>query len=116
MRVVLDSNIYISALILPGSSAEKAILKILDRDDTLILSREIIAEILSVLSSKFSREKEELSRVAVTLSEIGELVASQQRLRVFTDDADNRILECAVSGNANAIVRQVSAYPARRKR
>jgi predicted nucleic acid-binding protein len=46
MRVVFDSNIYISALIFPGSRADKAILRILDGEDELIISRAIIKEVL----------------------------------------------------------------------
>lgn len=104
MRVVFDSNIFISALILPGSNAEKAILKIIEGDDILVISKPIICEVLSVLSSKFSRDTEELSRVAVNLSEMGEIVTPAQKLRVFSDEPDNRILECALGGNAGVIV------------
>jgi hypothetical protein len=42
--------------------------------DILVISKEIINEVLSVLSSKFSRDKEGLSHVAVVLSELGEKV------------------------------------------
>jgi uncharacterized protein len=57
-----------------------------------------------VLASKFSRDREELSRVAVLLGEMGEIVEPTARLDVFQDDTDNRILECAVEGKAEAIV------------
>ena len=104
MRVVFDTNIYISALIFPGSQAEKAILKIIEGKDTLILSREIIKEILSVLSKKFSKDREAISRVAVNLSEMGELVEPSEKTDILEDRADNRILECAAAGNAEIIV------------
>ena len=74
MRVVFDTNIFISALVISGSLAEKAILKIVEGEDTLVISKDIINEVLSVLSSKFGRDKEALSHVAVMLSELGELV------------------------------------------
>jgi putative PIN family toxin of toxin-antitoxin system len=105
VKVVFDSNIFISALVIPGSVAEKAILKIIEgKNDKLIISKEIIGEILSVLSVKFSRDKEAISRVAVHLSEIAELVHPAKRIKVFKDDPDNRILECALSGNADVVV------------
>jgi putative PIN family toxin of toxin-antitoxin system len=105
VKVVFDSNIFISALVIPGSAAEKAILKIIERkNDKLIISKEIISEVLSVLSVKFSRDKEAISRVAVHLSEIAELVYPAKRIKVFKDDPDNRILECALSGNADVVV------------
>ena len=78
--------------------------KILDGVDNLLISRLIIREVLSVLATKFSRDKEELSRVAVVLGEMGEMVEPLHRLSVFRDEPDNRILECAVEGKADAIV------------
>ena len=74
MRVVFDTNIFISALAIPGSLAEKAMLKIIEGSDILVISKDIINEVLSVLSSKFCRDREALSHVAVMLSELGGLV------------------------------------------
>lgn len=104
MRVVFDTNIFISALAIPGSSAEKAMLKVIEGGDTLIISRDIINEVLSVLSTKFSRDKEALSHVAVILSELGELVKPTQKVNIFKEDPDNRVLECAIHGKADFLV------------
>lgn len=104
MRVVFDSNIFISALILPGGMAEAAMMRIIEGNDTLAISREIIDEVLAVLARKFSRDAEALSRVAVNLASLGTLVRPVQRLKVLADGPDNRILECAVAGSAEAIV------------
>jgi putative PIN family toxin of toxin-antitoxin system len=104
MRVVFDSNILIAALLFPGGRAEAAVTRILEGRDELVLSAPILREILSVLATIFSRDKEELSRVAVVLGEMGKLVEPSRRLSVFEDEPDNRILECAVEGKAEAIV------------
>jgi putative PIN family toxin of toxin-antitoxin system len=77
---------------------------ILDGRDDLVLSPPILREILSVLARKFSRDREELSRVAVVLGEMGEIADPSRRLAVFRDEPDNRILECAVEGKAEVIV------------
>ena len=79
-------------------------LKVIEGGDILVISRDIIYEVLSVLSSKFSRDKEGLSHVAVFLSELGELVKPKQKLGIFKEDPDNRILECAIHGKANVLV------------
>jgi len=100
----MQSNIFISALVIPGSQAEKAVLRIIEGRDVLLLSKGILDELLTVLSTKFSRDKEEISRVAVILSETAEWVEPSERIKVLTDEPDNRILECAVSGDADAIV------------
>jgi putative PIN family toxin of toxin-antitoxin system len=104
MKVVFDTNIFISALVIPRSQAEKAISKIIEGDDILLISKEIIDEVLSVLSSKFSRDREALSHVAVTLSDLGELITPTKRIGILRDESDNRILECALSGHADVIV------------
>ena len=104
MRVVFDTNIFISSFVIPGSLAEQAVSRIIVGRDDLVLSGDIIREILSVLSSKFDREREALGHVAVMLSDLGEMVKPGKRVRVFRDEADNRILECAFSGRADLIV------------
>jgi len=104
MRMVFDTNIFISAYVIPGSLAEKAILKMIEGEDSLLISKDIIHEVLSVLSSKFGRDREALSHVAVTLSGLAELVKPGGRVKIFMDEPDNRILECAIYGEANLLV------------
>ena len=104
MRVVFDSNVLLAALLFPEGRAAAAVENIFDGSDDLVLSPPILREILSVLSRKFSRDREELSRVAVVLGEMGEIVDPSRRVEVFRDEPDNRILECAVEGNAEVIV------------
>ncbi len=104
MTVVFDSNIFISAFVIPGTKAEQAIFRIMDGKDILIISRPIIDEVLTVLADKFSRDRETISHTAIFLSELGTLVRPGRRIKVFRDDPDNRILECAVKGKADVIV------------
>ena len=104
MRVVFDSNIFISALVFRGGQAAKALGKIIDGGDTLIISREIIREVAEVLGRKFDADAEEMSRVALFLADIGEMVEPARRLAVLRDEPDNRILECAEAGGAERIV------------
>jgi len=103
VRVVFDSNIYISALILPGGQAAKALFRILDGVDKLLISKPILDEVLSTLARKFSHDGEELSRVAVTLTELAEVVKPDRVIQVLADNPDNRILECADKGDADYI-------------
>ncbi|MBP1698937.1 MAG: hypothetical protein H6Q41_4125 [Deltaproteobacteria bacterium] len=104
MKLVFDTNIFISALVIPGGQAEKAIRRITEGKDALLISKPIIGEILSVLSRKFGRDSEALSRVAVFLSDLATIVNPAKRIHVLEDEADNRVIECAVSGRADAIV------------
>ena len=82
MRVVFDTNIFISALVFPGSQAEKALFKILDGDDTLMISKPILDELLFTLARKFSRDPEALSHVAVMLTDMSEMVKPKSTVEV----------------------------------
>ncbi len=104
MRVVFDTNIYVSAFVLPGFSADRAMQRIFDGHDTLLISKPILDELLTTLAHKFSRDSDALSRTALLLTELAELIQPKERVRVFDDDPDNRVLECAIAGQAKAIV------------
>ena len=104
MKVVFDTNILVSALVFPGGRADAALRRIVEEQDQLIISKAILAELLRVLGSKFSRDSEELAHVAVFLSELALTVKPRRRLRVVKDEPDNRILECALTGRAEVIV------------
>ena len=103
-RVVFDTNILVSALVFPGGRGEAALRRIIEQTDQLLLSRPIVDELLDVLARKFARDAEELAHAAVYVTELAVIVAPKRRLRVVKDDPDNRILECAVAGHAEAIV------------
>ena len=104
MKVVFDTNIFVSALVLPGSRADAAVQRIVGGRDQLLFSRAILAELLDVLARKFSREAEELARVAVFLDELGSIVETTTTVQDLVDDPDNRILECALDGGAECVV------------
>jgi putative PIN family toxin of toxin-antitoxin system len=104
LKAVFDTNTFVSALAIPGGQAERAIELVIDARVNLCISKEIIHEVLGVLAQKFSKGPEELARTAVFLSELAELVVPRKKLAVLDDEPDNRILECAVTGHADAIV------------
>ena len=104
MKAVFDSNIFVSALAIPGGQAERAVDLVIDGRVSLAISKPIIHEVLGVLAHKFSRGPEELARTAVFLSDLAELVAPRRKLAVLDDEPDNRILECAAAADADIIV------------
>jgi len=104
VKLVFDTNIFISAFVIPYSKAEKAILRILEGTDSLIISKEIINEILSVLSAKFHRDSEAVSHTALYLSDLAQIVKPTKKIHILEDDPDNRVLECALHAKADAIV------------
>jgi putative PIN family toxin of toxin-antitoxin system len=83
--------------------------RIVDSVDELVISKAIIDELLSVLARKFSKNADELARVAVFLTDLASVVRPRRRLQVLADEPDNRILECALTARADAIVTGDSA-------
>lgn len=104
MKVVFDTNIFVSAFTLPGGSGERALLNTVDGRDSLALFKPILDELLSVLARKFSRDREALARVAIFLTDVAEFVVPDRKLKTLPDEPDNRVLECAVAADADYIV------------
>ena len=104
MKVVYDTNIYVSALAIPGGQAERAFALALEGRAKVCISKPIVHETLRILATKFARAPEQLARTAIFLTDLGESVAPRTKLAILSDEPDNRILECAVAGRADAIV------------
>ena len=104
MKVVFDTNVYVSALTLPKGSAAAALDSVVAGEHDLFISRPILDELLGVLARKFARDREELARVALFLSELAVVVRPRRRLHVLEDEEDNRVLECGLAGEVDAVV------------
>jgi len=104
VKVVLDTNVYISAILF-GRKPEE-IRKLSQKGKIeLLVSEAIIAEVAGVLRKKFDWESWQISQVIDEIREIAILVIPHQTLSVIKEDKDdNRILECAVEGKAYYII------------
>jgi len=105
LRVVLDTNVYFSAFTstrgAPCAVWRKAILG----EYTLVVSPQIIQELGGVLRKKAAWQDPEVIAVLKLLAKVGKIVSPTSRIdAIVSDDADNRILECALDGEADLIV------------
>ncbi len=89
---------------MPGGVADRAIDAAMEGAVELYLSRAILDEVLGVMSRKFARDAEALSRTALFLASLGEIVTPRRRIDVLSDDPDNRVLECASAAGVDVIV------------
>jgi putative PIN family toxin of toxin-antitoxin system len=103
-RVVLDTNIYISALMfggLPGSLLDLAFLQ----SFVLVISPALLDELDEKLRFKFGVSAKDTASIRAKLESKAEIVRPDMVLHVTQDDPDNnRVLECAVKGSADYIV------------
>ena len=104
MKVVFDTNIYISAFVIPGGNAEKAYLHAIDGDFELCTSIAILTELARKLDEKFGWEKQKIVQLIISISDVATVLKTIPRLKVLSDDPDNRILECALKAGADFLV------------
>lgn len=103
MRIVLDTNIFISALIYRGRP--EALLQMISLDIySLTTSEEILQELESVLLRKFGWPGHRADAALRSIRRVAELVRPQVIVTDCEDPDDNRILEAAVAGSADVIV------------
>jgi putative PIN family toxin of toxin-antitoxin system len=104
LRIVFDTNVYISAFIVPGSKSDLAFRLAKRGAFELAASPEILEETTSKLTSKFGYSTEEAHDSERTIRNAAIVVEPSMRLAILEDEPDNRILECAVEAGASAIV------------
>ena len=104
MRVVFDTNIYISAFAIPGGNADEAYVEAIRRKVELFTSVAILAETARVLQTKFEWTEDKVRDALHDISEIATVLRPRPSLHLLKDEPDNRILECAVAAHAQWIV------------
>lgn len=116
MRLVLDTNVLISALWKPGSVPDLALAAIWSRGARVLYDARILTEYRTVLARpKF--KKIEAVRAAALISKIvlegEELVNVDGWSGALPDDDDRIFVEVALAGKADAIVTgNLRDYPA----
>lgn len=104
IRVVFDTNVYISALMFggpPGSLLDLALLQ----SFLVIISPPLLDELDEKLRLKFEVPAEDTAIIRAKLESIAKIVSPDMVLHVIADDPDdNRVLECAIEGSADYIV------------
>jgi uncharacterized protein len=105
VRVVLDTNVLVSAFLFPGGRPEAAYRLVLEGAVQLVTSRPLLAEFGDVLQRKFEWEADLAEAAVAQLIRIAEIVEPEERLAVVSaDPSDDRVLEAAVAGRATVIV------------
>ena len=105
-RIVADTNLLVSRLLLPQSVPARAVRKAVD-EGQLLVSDATLEELADVLSrSKFGpyislEDRQEFIRV---LNRVAERVIITAPIRACRDPKDDKFLEIALNGEADVIV------------
>jgi uncharacterized protein len=104
IRVVADTNVFISALMfggLPGSFLDLVLL----RSVQLVTSPALLDELDEKLRLKFEVAPDDAGAIRAKLENSALIVTPSIAVEVVKDDPDdNRVLECAIAGKAAYIV------------
>ena len=104
LKVVLDTNIYLSAILF-GGKPRKIISLAKDKKIDVIVSPKILLEVSNKLHSKFSWNEEQVKLVIKAIGKISSVVRPKERLSVVkSDPTDNKVVECAWASKAGFIV------------
>ncbi len=103
-RIVIDTNVYLSALLFGGNPRTVVETTILD-GEIVVISEEIYTEMRKVISLKFPAFLTDYNAFEVVLRENTTLVPlGTKSVSVCRDAKDNMILETAMMGKCECIV------------
>ncbi len=110
LRVVIDANQFVSALLKPGSKPDAIIRLVREEKVILLLSDAICDEILRVLiypkiKDRLNRSEEYLTGFVERLRSVAVITPGELSLApLAADEDDTKYLVCALEGNADYIV------------
>jgi putative PIN family toxin of toxin-antitoxin system len=104
MKVIFDTNVFISAFIVPGSQGEQAFLFAQHGRFDLYTSVAILTETARKLREKFDQSAEDVTDALKIISRASTVLKPRATVTVLDDEPDNRILECALDAQADLVV------------
>jgi putative PIN family toxin of toxin-antitoxin system len=106
MRVVVDTNVFVSLLIRPGE-ALSAFTEYLDEHAVILYSAETLTELIDVMRRKKFQTyttAEEVGTFVQWIITTGELVSVDKVPEVSRDPKDDKFLAVAVAGGADYLI------------
>jgi len=109
MRVMVDAGVLVSELIRPYGTIGDVLRALRDGRFTIIYSTPIVVEIIDVLGrsriqTKCNVQPDDITALINLIRLRGELVIPKQQVTICRDPKDNKFLEAALAGEAEAIV------------
>lgn len=103
IKVCLDSNIFISALLFDGKP-EKILFMASGKKVKITVSPAIIEEVKKNLVKKFHRPETEVRELVKAITSISQIVIPKRKLKVLRYKPDNKVLEAALEGEVDYLI------------
>ena len=105
MKIVIDSNIFISSFF-GGGKPREIFERVLNGFDDLFITDEIINEIKKVMnSSKFSLNSNDIKDYVNIIEKYSRKIVIKDNKKSISRDADDdKILQCGIDGNVDYII------------
>lgn len=104
MRIVIDSNVWISALVF-GGKPRQIFERAIKGDYVIVVSEEIFTEVRRVISEKFTDFIDDFEAFQTAVNPRLVMVKlGSVRVSVSRDKDDNRVIETAIIGGASHII------------
>ena len=105
MKLVLDTNIFISSFFW-GGNPRKIMTRIIDGKDSLFVSDELLHELFFVMKRpKFNMTHRQIINFIGSIKEMAiKVILSGTIQGICRDSDDDKILECAVLGDVDFII------------
>ncbi len=105
LRVVLDTNVYISALVFPKSKIAALWQFAINNRYTAVVSPFIVRELMRKLRDKFGYPEQARETIKKKMIQVVKIAQPKAVPAVIAEDPDDdHILACAIEGSATLIV------------
>ncbi|MCC6945407.1 MAG: putative toxin-antitoxin system toxin component, PIN family [Thermomicrobiales bacterium] len=103
-RLVIDANVWVSGILFPDGVPGELVDMVIQREVLSFHSAPILEEILRNVR-KVGKNESDVGNALIVMQQFSQLVEPDVAVDTITGkDSDNRILECAISVNADMVV------------
>lgn len=103
IRVVLDTNILVSAILF-GGKPEQILYYVIEKKIQAIISSVLLSELKEVFSKKFPLKEPNIELTIRNIEKTFKMVQPKSNIEIVRDEDDNRVLEAALEGKCDYIV------------
>ncbi len=105
MKLVLDTNVLISATLWDNSVSHKLLIKLIEKNVELFTTLEIMNEYKKAVMRDFQYSEEKVDEIIEKLLSFMKLIETNSKIEFIKEDPDdNKILECAKDSDSGYIL------------